>query len=147
MTRRSLLAALVLLAATALPLHAETPSSGVLEVRSGETVHRFDIEIADEPQERARGLMFRESMADDAGMLFIYPRERVASFWMKNTYISLDMLFIANDGRILQIAPRTVPLSLESVRSDSKVRAVLEINGGLSERLGIEPGDTVVLYR
>ena len=119
----------------------------MIEVASGEARHRFTVEIADDVQERSRGLMFRQSMAEDAGMLFIYPTERVASFWMKNTYIPLDMLFIASDGTILQIAPMTEPHSLVPVRSDAPVRAVLEINGGLSGTLGIEPGDTVALYR
>ncbi len=148
MIRRHFLSAIIGFAAlTVLPAFAETPTSGVLEVRSGERNHRFAIEIADEPNERSRGLMFREEMDADAGMLFIYPAERIASFWMKNTYIPLDMLFIANDGRILQIEPHVQPLTLESVRSTAPVRAVLELNGGRAEELGITPGDTVILYR
>ena len=148
MMRRFVLACLIGgIGLAALPLQADTPTSGVLDIRSGERTHRFEIEIADEPNERSRGLMFRREMAEDAGMLFIYPASRIASFWMKNTYISLDMLFIADDGRIVQIAPRVEPLTLESVRSDEPVRAVLEINGGRAEALGIVPGDTVVLYR
>jgi len=136
-----------LMATDALPSDAETPVDGVIEVISGEARHRFTIEIADDNDERSRGLMFRESMPGDAGMLFIYPDERVASFWMKNTYIPLDMLFIANDGTITQIAPMTEPHSLTPVRSELPVRAVLEINGGMSETLGIEAGDSIILYR
>ena len=139
----------------ALPVHAQaqtdgapdTTVDGVVEITAGQTRHRFTVEIADDVQERSRGLMFRQSMAEDAGMLFLYPDERIASFWMKNTYIPLDMLFIASDGTILQIAPMTEPHSLTPVRSDAPVRAVLEINGGLSGTLGIEPGDTIALYR
>jgi uncharacterized membrane protein (UPF0127 family) len=98
-------------------------------------VHRFQVEIADDPAERARGLMFRREMADDAGMLFDFKVEERASFWMKNTYIPLDMLFIRADGTIDSIAERTTPLSEKSVPSKGPVRYVLEINGGLSERL------------
>ncbi len=148
MIRRHFLSAIASFAAlTALPAWAETPSSGVLEVRSADRTYRFEIEIADKPEERSRGLMFRESMDADAGMLFIYPNERIASFWMKNTLIPLDMLFISNEGRILQIAPRVQPLTLDTVESTEPVRAVLELNGGRAEELGIMPGDTVILYR
>ncbi len=128
---------------------AEPPAwtRGVLDIRSGERVHRFDIEIADDPAERARGLMFRQSMPADAGMLFIYGRDRIASFWMKNTFIPLDMLFIADDGTIRQIVAQVQPHELTPVRSDMPVRAVLELNGGRAAELGIEPGDRVVLYR
>lgn len=126
---------------------AETPSFGVIEIQSGTQTHRFEIEIADEPNERARGLMHRTFLPDDHGMLFIYPREQMASFWMKNTLISLDMLFITNSGTIVKIAPRTTPGSLDPVRSDQVVRAVLEINGGLAEALSIVAGDKVKLFR
>ena len=121
--------------------------TAVLEVLSGDTAHRFTVEIADDAAERSRGLMFRQSMSDDAGMLFIYAGERIASFWMKNTYIPLDMLFIANDGTILQIATDVQPHTLDPVRSDLPVRAVFEINGGQSAARGIKAGDKVVLYR
>ncbi len=132
---------------TASAAFAETPGNGVVTIASGDRTHSFAIEIADEPNERSVGLMNRPFMAEDAGMLFIYPREQFASFWMKNTLIPLDMLFISNDGRILQVAREAVPLSLTPIRSTQKVRAVLEINGGLAERLGIDVGDTVTLYR
>jgi uncharacterized membrane protein (UPF0127 family) len=113
----------------------------VIGTASGEKT--FHVEVADEPQERSRGLMFRRSMADDHGMLFDFEEEEPASFWMRNTYIPLDMIFIEADGTIESIAERTTPLSEKSVRSRGPVRYVLEINGGLSETLGIEPGDTV----
>jgi hypothetical protein len=113
----------------------------VIASDSGE--HEFMVEIADEDRERALGLMFRRSMADDAGMLFDFGREERASFWMRNTYIPLDMLFIKDDGTIESIAERTTPLSERSVPSKGPVRYVLEINGGLSDRLGIEAGDIV----
>ncbi len=146
MIRRTFLAAI--LAAMAIsPSLADTPTHGILEIASGEARHRFRIEIADDGPERSRGLMFRDYLAPDSGMLFLYPRKQIASFWMKNTFIPLDMLFIADDGTILQIASRTVPHSLEPVRSEAPVRAVFEINGGQAEAMGIAVGDTVTMYR
>ena len=124
-------------AAQSAPLREEL----VVLTAAGE--HRFQVEIADEPRERARGLMFRRVMAADAGMLFDFEEEQPASFWMRNTYIPLDMLFIRGDGIIESIGERTTPLSEKSVRSRGPVRYVLEINGGLSDQLGIEAGDSV----
>jgi uncharacterized membrane protein (UPF0127 family) len=103
--------------------------------------HLFQVEIADNPQERAFGLMFRQEMPADAGMLFDFEEEQPASFWMRNTYIPLDMLFIKADGTVESIAERTTPLSERSIPSKGPVRYVLEINGGVSKELGIEPGD------
>lgn len=104
----------------------------------------FDIELAVTSQQQAQGLMFRRSLPADAGMLFIYRPARQVSMWMKNTLIPLDMLFIAENGTVVKIAERTVPLSLTSITSGERVRAVLEINGGIASRLGIRPGDRVV---
>ena len=103
----------------------------------------FQVEIADDGRETQRGLMFRRSMADNEGMLFVFPNDERRSFWMQNTYIPLDMLFIKADGTIDSIAERTQPLSERSVLSKGPVRYVLEINGGLSDTLGIAPGDTI----
>jgi len=105
--------------------------------------HKFQVEIADTNESRARGLMFRETLAPDAGMLFDFQLEREVAFWMKNTLISLDMLFIEASGRIAHIARDTVPLSLELVPSRAKVRYVLEVPAGTAARLGIQPGDVV----
>ena len=105
--------------------------------------HEFQVEIADDQRETQLGLMFRRSMADDEGMLFDFGAEEPRSFWMRNTYIPLDMLFIKADGTIDSIAERTTPLSDKSVPSKGPVRYVLEINGGLSDMLGIAAGDTV----
>lgn len=105
---------------------------------------RFDVELALTPGQQAQGLMYRRTMAADAGMLFIYERVQPASFWMKNTLIPLDMLFIAADGRVVNIHERAVPESLDSVNSDGPVKAILELNGGMAARLGIRPGDRVV---
>ena len=105
---------------------------------------RFTVELALTREEQAQGLMFRESLAPDGGMLFVFDEVRPAAFWMKNTLIPLDMLFIGADGRIVNIAEQTTPLSTESRPSAAPVRAVLEINGGLSRMLGIAPGDHVI---
>jgi uncharacterized membrane protein (UPF0127 family) len=103
----------------------------------------FQIEIATTSSQQAQGLMYRRTMAADAGMLFPYTSPRRLSFWMKNTFIPLDLLFIAADGRIASIQQRTVPQSLEPIRSRGKVLAVLELNGGTVSRLNIKPGDRV----
>ena len=103
----------------------------------------FRVEMAMTPEQQRTGLMFRPSMPLDAGMLFVFPRPRIASFWMRNTLIPLDMLFIAADGTILNIAERTETRSDQSYRSVGPVLGVLEINGGLSALLGIAAGDRV----
>jgi uncharacterized membrane protein (UPF0127 family) len=115
----------------------------VLQTADG-TERKFDVELAESRQQQAQGLMYRQSLAADAGMLFIYRPARPVSMWMKNTLIPLDMLFIAEDGLIVKVAERAVPLALTTISSDERVRAVLEINGGLANRLGIRPGDRVV---
>jgi uncharacterized membrane protein (UPF0127 family) len=137
----AVLAALVF---SVLPLAAQTEGSReelVVTTDAGQSV--FQVEIADEPGERSMGLMHRRVMGDDEGMLFDLGSEQPASFWMRNTYISLDMLFIKADGTVESIAERTTPLSEKSIPSKGPVRYVLEINGGLSDALGIEPGDAV----
>jgi len=105
--------------------------------------HGFTVEMAISPEDQARGLMFRTSLADDAGMLFPYRAPQTLSFWMKNTYIPLDIIFIREDGSIENIAANTIPYSLDSVSSTGPAIAVLEIRGGLAAELEIEPGDKV----
>lgn len=114
----------------------------VVETASG-AAHRFDVEVALSMQQRARGLMFREQMADDAGMLFVYPGEQQIRMWMKNTAIPLDMLFVASDGRIVDIAADTEPFSEAVIASAGPARAVVELNAGTAARLGIQVGDLV----
>jgi hypothetical protein len=104
----------------------------------------FRVELALTPEEQARGLMFRPSLPREAGMLFVYDPPRKARFWMKNTMIPLDMIFIDETGRIESIAERTTPYSLSTHESEGPVRGILEINGGLSDALGIAPGAQVV---
>lgn len=110
---------------------------------SGET-HGFTVEVARSEEEQAKGLMFRTELAPDAGMIFPMKPARFASFWMKNTLIPLDMIFIRPDGRIANIAAMTIPYSLMPVDSSEPVAAVLEIAGGRAEVLGIKPGDRVI---
>lgn len=104
---------------------------------------KFTVEVAKTPEEQARGLMHRQSMAPDRGMIFPYDPPQPVGFWMKNTLIPLDMIFIRQDGTIASIAENTVPMSLEMVPSVEPVVAVLEIAGGRSAELGIRAGDKV----
>jgi uncharacterized protein len=120
-----------------------TRDSLVLRAADG-TEREFDIELALSSEQQAQGLMYRRSLAADAGMLFVYRPARQVVMWMKNTVIPLDMLFIAEDGEIVKIVERTVPFSLTNISSDRSVGGVLEINGGTANRLGIRPGDRVV---
>jgi uncharacterized protein len=113
----------------------------VIDTQAGP--QRFGVELAVTPQEQEKGLMYRRSMAADAGMLFDFVTPRLASFWMRNTFIPLDMLFIAADGHIADIHERAVPQTDDAVESASKVRAVLELNGGTVARLAIKRGDLV----
>ena len=106
--------------------------------------HAFEVELALTGEQHAQGLMYRRSLAEDGGMLFLYSGAGVLSMWMKNTPIPLDMMFIAPDGRIVEIAERTVPYSLETISSWFPASAVLEVNGGTVARLGIQPGDRVL---
>jgi len=124
------------------PAPAEETSELWIETAAGAR-YRFEVELATTPEQQSQGLMHRTEMAADAGMLFLFEPERPVSFWMKNTLISLDILFVAADGKIVNIGERTEPLSTASVPSDGPVRVVLEINGGLSAMLGIGPGDKI----
>lgn len=111
---------------------------------SDSKVHRFKIEVATKPEERAQGLMFRRTLAPDAGMLFDFGRTDSVAMWMKNTYIPLDMLFITSGGSVVNIAQRAVPESLTAIPSAKPVRYVLEVPGGTASRLGLKAGDTVL---
>jgi uncharacterized membrane protein (UPF0127 family) len=103
----------------------------------------FSVEVAKTQEQMMQGLMYRRSMAADAGMLFAYDHPQPVAFWMKNTLIPLDMLFIGADGTVLDIHERAVPLSLDSIATDQPVLGVLELNGGTVSRLGIKRGDHV----
>ena len=134
---------LVSLAGPAAALESFAKSQLTVETAGGGKF-RFTVEVAETPAQQAQGLMYREKMAPEAGMLFTYDQPQLATFWMKNTLIPLDMLFIGADGRIVNIHERATPHSLDGIRSAGPIRGVLEINGGMSARLGIRPGDRVV---
>lgn len=113
-----------------------------LRIETDSGMHAFRVQVADEPAERSTGLMFRRDMPADEGMLFLFPMPQPASFWMKNTYIPLDLIFIRANGRIANIE-RGAPHDLSGIRSRGRVIAVLELNAGTAARLGIGPGDIV----
>ena len=103
----------------------------------------FRVEVASDAHSQERGLMFRRELAPDAGMLFDFHNSAPVAFWMKNTPLPLDMLFIRADGTVSTIEPNAVPYSTDTIPSAEPVRAVLEINGGRARDLGIKPGDRV----
>ena len=113
------------------------------EIASKGGVHVFTVEIADTEAAREKGLMYRKSLPPGQGMLFDFHSDQPVRFWMKNTYIPLDMIFIRSDGRIANIAENTTPMSEKEVPSAGPVRAVLEVSGGTARKLGIAPGDYV----
>lgn len=115
-----------------------------LSISSNGKQHDFTVELAATAEEQGRGLMFRTDLAPDRGMIFPFSRARMASFWMKNTVIPLDIIFVRNDGTIESIAANTTPYSLDPVESGEPVTAVLELAGGRAAELAIEPGDKVV---
>jgi uncharacterized protein len=123
--------------------HLQAAGLQPLEIAGKNGVHVFAVELALTPEEQAKGLMFRRELPEGQGMLFDFGDEGVREFWMKNTYIPLDMIFIRGDGRIAKIAEHTVPLSEARVSSDRPVRAVLEVIAGTSRKLGIAAGDSV----
>lgn len=114
-----------------------------LQIVTRNGIEEFRVELARTPEELARGLMFRRELPERQGMLFDFLAEQHVGFWMRNTLIPLDMLFIGADGVIRHLHENAVPLSEETIASRYPVRAVLEINGGLARRLGIRPGDRV----
>ena len=112
----------------------------IADLRAGDSRLRFRVEVVDEDAERARGLMFRESLPRFGGMLFVYDRPQPVSFWMKNTLIPLDMLFFDAAGRLVRVAENAVPGDLTAIPGGDAIQFVLEINGGAARALGIAPG-------
>ncbi len=119
-------------------------AAGHMTIVSATGPHRFTIELAETPEQMAQGLMFRQSLAPDAGMLFDYKSPTAATMWMRNTLIPLDMLFVDEHGRIVGIHERAVPQSDDLIAAPKPVRAVIELAGGTAARLGIKPGDRVL---
>jgi uncharacterized protein len=126
-----------------LPVLAQDGKLERVEIVTRTGVHVFDVEMAVTSEERSKGLMFRRELPPGRGMLFDFQGEGPIAMWMKNTYISLDMIFIRADGRIARIAENTVPHSEATISSGAPVKAVLEVIAGTAKRLGIAPGDRV----
>jgi uncharacterized membrane protein (UPF0127 family) len=122
---------------------SESTATIPLTIQDGSTAHKFHVEVARTSEEQARGLMFRTSLPADGGMIFPFAKPRIASFWMKNTLIPLDMIFIRADGSIDRIAENTIPETLDPVVSGGDVAAVLELAGGTAAKLGIDEDATV----
>lgn len=122
---------------------AQAAGNATIEIVSKTGVHAFSVELATTDAERTRGLMFRKELPEGHGMLFDFQNEQPEAFWMHNTYISLDIIFIRGDGRILRIAESAQPLSDKLIPSGGPVRAVLEVIAGTARKLGMAPGDRV----
>jgi uncharacterized membrane protein (UPF0127 family) len=119
---------------------------GKVTIRTGDGRQlQLDVEIASNDPDRARGLMFRKTMPEMAGMIFVFPDDVVRSFWMKNTYLPLDMLFIAADGKVVGIVENAEPLTVTPRSVDANAKYVLEVNGGWCARHGVVKGDKVSL--
>jgi uncharacterized protein len=114
-----------------------------LEIAGKSGVHMFAVEVMKTDAERAKGLMYRKELPEGRGMLFDFQRDEEVAMWMQNTYISLDMIFIRSDGRILRIAENTEPLSTRIIPAGGPARGVLEVIAGTARKLGIAPGDRV----
>lgn len=136
------LAVAATMVAVSLPLAACSDESK-LTIHSANGDHTFNIEVVDTAESRAQGLMYRQELAPDAGMLFDFLEDREVSFWMRNTFIPLDMVFITGDGVVKNIHVNARPHDPTGIPSDGPVQFVLEIPGGRSVELGIEAGDTV----
>ena len=139
----AMIALLAFAGATARAQPLQRFETSPLAIDTAKGTQKFTVELALTPGQHQQGLMFRRELAPDAGMLFIFPELEPAVFWMKNTLIPLDMLFIGADGRVADLHERAVPQSEAHIVSKVPVKAVLELNGGTVARLGIKPGDLV----
>jgi uncharacterized membrane protein (UPF0127 family) len=137
----SLLACWAVLVAAAAPARAAGQDTIDIVTRTG--VHAFSVELATNTAEREVGLMFRKELPEGHGMLFDFQTEQQVQFWMHNTYIPLDMIFIAADGRIVHVAENAKPMSDDLIPSVHPVRAVLEVIAGTARKFSIAPGDRV----
>ena len=122
---------------------AQAASIQPLEIVTKNGVQVFSVEMATTPEEKETGLMYRKELPDGKGMLFDFSPEQQISMWMKNTFISLDMIFIRADGRILRIAENTEPQSTKIISSGGPAKGVLEVIAGTAQKYGIAPGDRV----
>jgi uncharacterized protein len=139
----SLAAAFAVLVTLCVNPAARAASFQPLEIATKSGVQVFSVEMATTEEEKQNGLMHRKELPDGKGMLFDFSPEQQISMWMKNTYISLDMIFIRADGRILRIAENTEPLSTKIISSGGLAKGVLEVIAGTAQKYGIQPGDRV----
>ena len=114
-----------------------------LSIVSDTATHEFMVEVASEPEQLTRGMMYRDEVPVKTGMLFEYDNQSILSIWMKNTSVSLDIIFVRKNGKILKIEHSATPYSLRSISSEATAAAVLELGGGQALELGIMPGDLV----
>jgi uncharacterized membrane protein (UPF0127 family) len=121
---------------------AASTATLVLKTDSGE--HSYTVEVAESDGDRRMGLMFRRTLPEQSGMLFLYDPPQAAAMWMQNTYIPLDMIFISADGRVHRIAANTEPFSTDLIPSGGDVAAVLELNAGQAAKIGLKRGDQVI---
>jgi len=142
-TWRTGLTAALLLLALSIAWPAAAAEEQPLEIVTRTGVHPFVVEMAESPEEREKGLMFRKELPEGRGMLFDFKQDVPVTMWMKNTLIPLDMIFIYANGRIARIAENTEPESTKIIAAGTRVRAVLEVIGGTAKKLGIRPGDRV----
>lgn len=146
-SRRVILGALGGILLTAACAQAPVDATGrplePLTVVTASGQHKFMVEIADEEAERQRGLMYRDVLADDRGMLFEFPGVEERAFWMHNTPNSLDIIYIGPDGRVVSVAANATPLSDASIPSNGPASGVLEIRGGRAAEIGLKAGDTI----
>jgi uncharacterized membrane protein (UPF0127 family) len=123
---------------------AKLPVEQLSIVTGNGQIHVFTVELAVTSQEQGTGLMFRRAVPTNTGMLFVFPRSEIVDFWMKNTVVPLDMVFITSNGVVAAVAPNRVPYSLDDVWSGPPVLATLELQGGIAAKFNIRPGDRVV---
>jgi uncharacterized membrane protein (UPF0127 family) len=141
--RRLVFGALAVICVAAAPAPRAQEALEPLEIVTAGGTQRFSVEVMRTPEQLSQGLMFRRYLPDDRGMLFDFKTEQPVQFWMKNTYLPLDMIFISKAGKIVSIAENTEPLSEKLVPSGAPVAAVLEVNAGTAARIHAAPGDTV----
>jgi uncharacterized protein len=126
------------------PAAAIAAGADTLTFKTDSGEHSYAVEVAETDRERAKGLMFRRSLPASSGMIFLYDPPQGVAMWMRNTYIPLDMIFIGADGTVHHIEANTEPFSTDIIASGGQVAAVLELNAGEAEKIGIKPGDRVV---
>jgi len=138
-----LLTAPAALAQSATPAPLDFGPKEALVIKSKDKTHTFQVEVADTDALQSRGMMYRDGVADDEGMLFEFAKPKVATIWMKNTGIFLDIIFVRPNGKILKIEHNAKPYTLRLASSEAPVAAVIELRGGRAKELGIRPGDII----